>query len=174
MKRCTLAVTLLVCAVALGRTAFADAIPFSYNSAGVSFAGTFFGTSNGNGSWTVTGVAGTYNHVEVVEVLPPGDDPYFAYNNLYYDRAHSPYSVDYLGIVFQVPGLGDVNLCSYTPAGGCGGGGYASILWEGAGYELTQLSEGKPEPPVPEPTSLALLGGGLAAAALAARRRLAK
>jgi len=55
------------------------------------------------------------------------------YNNIYYDSGFAPYAVDYLGVVFNVPGMGDVNLCSYTAAGACGTGGYASILWDGGG-----------------------------------------
>ncbi len=39
------------------------------------------------------------------------------------------------------PGLGDVNLCSETGAGGgCGTGGYASILWDGGSYQFTQVN----------------------------------
>ena len=146
-------------------------IPFSLPTPapGVSVAGTFFGSNNHDGSWTITGIDATYNQLEVSGIVAPGLDPRFLYNNLYYDTGYAPYAVDYLGIVFNVPGLGDVNLCSYTPSGGCGNGGYASILWDGGSYQYTQVKLAqfsKPETgsPVPEPSTLALWGGGLAAA----------
>ena len=74
--------------------------------------------------------------------------------------------------MFAVPGLGDVNLCSYTPAGGCGSGGYASILWDGGAYQFTQVSQSNFGPAIPEPSTLALWGGALTAAGVGARRYL--
>jgi len=172
MKKHVLVVAVLGCAVVLSGTARADAIPFSYSGPGVSMSGTLFGASNAGGSWTITGIAATYNQIAVTEMVPLNADPHFLYNNLYYDTNYAPYAVDYYGLLFNVPGFGDVNLCSYTPAGGCGEGGYASILWDGGGYQITQLSQSNADPAVPEPATLALLGGGLAAAGVAVRRRL--
>jgi hypothetical protein len=172
MKRLVLVSAVLLCALLLGSAAFADAIPFSYSGPGVSVAGTFFGSNNADGSWTVTGIAATYNQIDVAGIVAPGLDPRFLYNNLYYDSSYSAYAVDYLGIVFAVPGVGEVNLCSYTPAGGCGSGGYASILWDGGGYQYTQVSESSFGPAVPEPSTLALFGAGLVAAGATVRRRL--
>jgi hypothetical protein len=74
--------------------------------------------------------------------------------------------------VFNVPGFGDVNLCGDNGSGGCGAGGYASILWNGGGYEFTQVSQSSFGPAVPEPSALALTGGGLAAAGMFVRRYL--
>ena len=176
MKTRALILSVLVCALLLA-TAAADAIPFAYSGSGVAVAGTLYGTNNHDGSWAITAIDATYNQIEVSGIVATGLDPRFLYNNLYYDTGFAPYAVDYLGIVFNVPGLGDVNLCSYTPSGGCGNGGYASILWDGGAYKLaqvkfTQLSQSTTGSPVPEPSTLALWGGALAAAAGLARRYL--
>jgi hypothetical protein len=177
MKTRVLVLSVFVCALLYVGTAAADPIPFAYSGPGVSVAGTFFGSNNHDGSWTITGIDATYNQLEVSGIVAPGLDPRFLYNNLYYDTGYAPYAVDYLGIVFNVPGLGDVNLCSYTASGGCGNGGYASILWDGGSYQYTQVnftevSQTNSGSVVPEPSTLALLGGGMAAAGMAARRFL--
>jgi hypothetical protein len=105
-------------------------------------------------------------------IVATGLDPRFAYNHLYYDPTQSPFTVDYLGIVFTLPGLGDVNLCSYAPAGGCGTGGLASILWDDGGYRFTQVAQAEAGPVIPEPGTLALFGSGAAATTIALRRYL--
>ncbi len=177
MKTRVLILSVLISALLLVGTAAADAIPFAYSGPGVSVAGTLFGSNNHDGSWTISGIDATYNQIGVSEIVAPGLDPRFLYTNLFYDTGYAPYAVDYLGIVFNVPGLGDVNLCSYTASGGCGNGGYASILWDGSAYQLaqvkfTQLSQSTSGSPVPEPSTLALWGAALAAAAGLARRYL--
>lgn len=113
MKKCLLAFAVLVCAVCLAGAARADLIPFAYSGPGVSVSGTLFGSDNANGSWTITGIDATYNQIQVAGIVANGLDPHFLYNNLYYDSGYAPFAVDYYGIVFAVPGLGDVNLCSY-------------------------------------------------------------
>lgn len=167
MKTHVLVLAVLSCALLFVSTAGADAIPFSYSGPGVAVSGTLFGSDNHDGSWTVTDITATYNLIDVSGIVAVGLDPHFLYNNLYYDSGYAPFAVDYYGIVFAVPGIGDVNLCS-----GCGTSGYTSILWNGGGYEFTQVSQSSFGPAIPEPATLALFGGGLAAAGGAARRRL--
>jgi len=172
MKTHVLAIAVLACAMALVGTAGADAIPFAYSGPGVSVSGTLFGSNNSDGSWTINGIDATYNQIQIAGIVAVGLDPHFLYNNLYYDPGLAPYAVDYLGIVFNVPGLGDVNLCSETGAGGCGSGGYASILWDGGGYQFTQVSQSEFGPAIPEPSTMLMLSGGLATAAFFVRRHL--
>ena len=172
MKTHVLVLAVLSCALFLVGTASADAIPFSYTGPGVAVSGTLFGSNNHDGSWTITDITATYNQIEVSGIVAVGLDPYFLYNNLYYDSSYAPYAVDYYGFVFAVPGIGDVNLCAYSAAGGCGTSGYASILWNGGSYVLTQVSQSSFGPAIPEPATVALFTGGLAAAGVAARRRL--
>ena len=126
MKTHVLVLAVFGCAMVLIGSACADAILFSYSGP---VTGTLFGSSNADGSWSIDGITATYNQIDVSGMVPVGVDPHFLSNNLYYDSNVSPYAVDFYGLVFNVPGLGDVNLCSFTAAGGCGtGGGYASIL----------------------------------------------
>jgi hypothetical protein len=172
MKTHVLVLAVLTCTLLFLGTASADAIPFSYSGPGVAMSGTLFGSDNHDGSWTITDISATYNQIEVSGIVAVGLDPHFLYNNLYYDSGYAPFAVDYYGIVFAVPGIGDVNLCTDIGSGGCGTGGYASILWNGSSYEFTQVSQSSFGPAIPEPATLALFGGGLVAAGVAARRRL--
>ncbi len=165
-----LALGLVCCCVLMVAAASADTIAFSYSGTGVSVSGTFYATDNYNGSWSITGINALYNGITVTQIVPLGTDPNFIYDNLYF-YPPSPTYFDNAGVLFNVPTVGQVNLC-YVGAAPCGSGGYTSIVWDGSGYTFTSVTSSSFGAPVPEPSSMLLLGGGLLAVAGAVRRRL--
>jgi hypothetical protein len=88
----------------------AGTIAFSYSGSGVSVSGTFFATDNNNGSWSITGINALYNGITVTQIIPTGTDPNFIYDNLYF-YPPSPTYFDNAGVLFNVPTVGQVNLC---------------------------------------------------------------
>src|SRR5271169_3488683 len=104
--------------------AFAESVNFAYGDRSTLLAqGTLTGTFSG-GVFTATSATGTYNGTPI-SLVTPGVDGAFSYNNLVYFPTVSGYSLDLYGLVFNVAGLGDVNLCAST---GCGGfDGYTNI-----------------------------------------------
>ncbi len=176
MKKLLQAFAAMCFTVLFVRAASADLIPFSYSGSGVSVAGTLSGESNGNGSWTITGIDARYNGIPVAGIIPTGVDSHFIYDNLYFSPAKPTY-FDNAGLLFRVPGVGEVNLC-YVGPDPCGNGGYTSILWDGRGYTFTAVEFARQKAPVisglqvPEPPTMLLMGGGLIAAAESLRRKL--
>ena len=67
---------------------------FRTTGPGVAVSGTLFGSVNHDGSWTITGITATYHQVAASGIVAVGLDPYFVYNNLYYDSSHAPFAVD--------------------------------------------------------------------------------
>lgn len=167
MKKNVLGIlAILCCTLALTVCSQADAINFTYSGDGVTASGTLFGTTNGNGTWAVTGIAGTYNGTAIGGIVPLGADPSYIYNNLLYYPA-DPLFVDNGGILFNVPGVGDVNLY-YDPSFG-----YGNITGDlGSGFVTTPVAVDF-SASAPEPGTLALVGTGILGMLAIYRRRAA-
>jgi len=146
--------------------AFASSVNFSYGDGSNLFVqGTLTGPFGG-GVFTATSATGTYNG-SPISLVAPGVDGAFSYNNLVYFPPVSGYFLDLYGLVFNVAGLGDVNLCAST---GCGGfDGYTNISNFG-GYAYTNVTATF-DSPTPEPTTLLMFGSGIVGFAGVLRRK---
>jgi len=145
------AIAVLSCTLALAGRSQADNIEFTYDGQGVAVSGTLFGTNNGNGTWTITDISGTYNGIGIAGLVPVGTDPNYIYNNLFYYPGNASY-VDDAGILFNVPGLGDVNLY-FDPTSG-----YLNSTGDVSSGFVTTAVTADFSAPAPEPGTLALLG----------------
>ncbi len=170
MKRQVVLLAMLCFALLAVSVASADTIAIAFSGPGVAFSGTLYGTNNNNGTWTITGINGLYNAIPVTTVIPTGTDPHFIYDNLYFYPANPTYW-DNAGLLFDVPSVGEVNLC-YVGGAPCGNAGYTAIVWDGTGYTFNSVTSYSFGAPVPEPTSLLLMGSGLLTAAGVVRRKL--
>lgn len=147
-------IAVLCCALVFAARSQADAIPFNYFGDGVAVSGTLFGASNGSGTWSITGITGTYNGVAIAGIVPLGTDPSYVYNNLLYYPA-DPLFLDNAGILFDVPGVGAVNLY-FDPSFG-----YGNITGDlSRGFVTTPVTVDFSSP-APEPGTLGLLGIGI-------------
>jgi PEP-CTERM motif len=149
-----------------GIMASASVVTFSYGDGStLDVHGTLLGTFNGN-VFTATSATGTYNGAPI-SLVAPGVDGAFSYDNQVYLKA-APQSVDFEGLVFNVAGLGDVNLCAGT---GCAGfAGYTNISNFG-GYQFTNLSYAEFSS-TPEPSTLVMFGSGMIGLAGGLRRKM--
>ena len=159
MKRFALLFLLVFCFA--GSTLWADTISFTYSGSGFSGAGVFTATDQLNGSWLVTAVSGQQNGIAFSGVEPLGTNGAYIYDNLVF--VNSTPQLDNGGVLLFWNG-GDVNL-----------------FWEPAfpGYALintpdypTEHAIGFQAALVPEPGTLALMGGGILALAGTMRRKL--
>lgn len=158
------------CALALlmlSTAAFANSVNFSYTDGSTLLVqGTLTGTFAG-GVFAATSATGTYNG-SPISLVAPGVDGAFSYNNLVYYPPVSGYSVDLYGLVFNVAGWGDVNLCAST---GCAGfDGYTNISNFG-GYANTNVTATF-DSPAPEPSTLLMFGSGIVGFAGILRRKI--
>jgi len=169
MKRCFVLLAMLCFALTFVCIASADTIAISFSGATDSLTGTLYATNNLDGTWTVTGINAIYDGITVTTIIPTGTDPHFVYDNLYYYPPNPTY-FDNAGLLFDVPTVGEVNLC-YTGAAPCGNAGYTFIVWDGNAYTFNSVTSYSFGAPIPEPSSLLLMGSGLLAACGAVRRR---
>jgi len=149
-----------------GIMASASVVTFSYgDDSTLEVQGTLIGTFNGN-VFTATSATGTYNGTPI-SLVAPGTDGAFIYDNWVYLPA-SPQSVDFEGLVFNVAGLGDVNLCAGTSCAGFAG--YTNISNFG-GYQFTNLTYAV-FAGTPEPSTLVMFGSGIIGLAGGLRRKM--
>jgi hypothetical protein len=165
--RSFLRVGLALLLLTLSTAAFADSVKFSYGDGSTLFVqGTLTGTLTA-GLFTATSATGTYNG-EPISLVAPGADGAFSFNNLVYFPPVAGYSVDLYGLVFNVAGLGDVNLCG--TAGCFGSDSYTNISNFG-GYVGTNVTATF-DSPTPEPGTLLMFGSGIIGLSSVLRRKI--
>ena len=126
---------------------------------GLDASGTFYGEPSADGQWLVNDATGVFNGTNIVGIWPESNSGnIFSFDNLYFSPGAA---VDGGGIVFQLTNGDMVNLCYDT---GCAGAAdiYTAILWD-PGSGITNLNADCAEfgAPVPEPSTLFLLGSGI-------------
>jgi len=171
MKNWMMSAVLLCCALAFASMAWGDEIPFTLTGQGLDASGTFYADPSGPGTWLVTDATGIFNGVNIVGIWPTSNNGnIFDFNNLFYSPGPA---VDTQGIVFLLNNGNMVNLCYDT---GCAGTAetYTAILFDYQTGNYTNFNADSAwfGNPVPEPSTLMLLGSGLVGFAKLARRRI--
>ncbi len=161
---------ILCCALLLVSAAGADEMSFVLSGEGLDASGTFSGTSAGPGQWLVDDASGVFNGSNIVGIWSESNSGnIFAFDNLFFSPGAA---VDGGGIVFQLANGDMVDLCYDT---GCAGAAetYTAILWDPAsGISNLNVDSAEFGSPVPEPSTLALVGSGLIGLARLGRRAL--
>jgi hypothetical protein len=170
-----LATALFALAVVLPFTSVAKADTFDYNFYGSGFVGNFVftGTSNGDGSFTITNVSGdikagtdiptltAFNTAVIADPTSPAPsvaDGFIEYDNQLFPSA--ALVLDFNGVLFDVDGV-DINIFSNN-------GGYQ---WLDDKSYTNGSNTADPLSTTPEPSSLILLGSGLLAFAVILARK---
>ena len=150
--------------------ASASVVNFTYGDGStLAVQGTLTGTFTGS-VFTATSATGTYSDTHndySISLVAPGVDPAFAYNNLVDFPPISNYYVDFYGLLFNIAGLGDVNLCATTD---CAGSDSYTNISNFDGYVNTNVSATFAWP-TPEPGTLLTLGSGIIGLAAILRRK---
>lgn len=147
------------CALLLVSLASADEMSFSLYGQGLDASGTFYGLPNGDGPWLVNDASGVFNGSSIVGSWPESNSGNtFNFDNLFFSPGPA---VDGGGIVFRLANGDMVDLCYDT---GCAGAAetYTAIVWDPAsGISNLNVDSAEFGAPVPEPSTLALVGSGL-------------
>jgi hypothetical protein len=179
MKRFSLALAALALAALTSTSAFADSVDFTFSFTGSNYSGTgtFVTTSEGGDQYLITGITGEVNGTAISSLLSTGSFP-TGFLNVPNDNLliypgtfgfNSPSYFDDAGVSFTV-GSGrteyDVNLNdTFFFENAVTGGNHSSNKIE---FDSVSVDPA----PVPEPSTLMLLGTGILGAAGAIRRRL--
>jgi hypothetical protein len=158
------------CALLLVSAAGADEMTFSLYGQGLDASGAFYGLPNGDGQWLVNDASGVFNGSNIVGIWPESNSGNtFSFDNLFFSPGPA---VDAGGIVFQLANGDMVNLCYDS---GCAGAAetYTAILWDPvSGISNLNVDSAEFGSPVPEPSTLALMGSGIIGLAGVGRRAL--
>jgi hypothetical protein len=150
-------------------SAFASTVTFSYgNGSTLAVTGTLGGTFSG-GIFTATSGSGVYNLTPMTLVpTGTGGTGYNFNNEVFFPADSNGNHVDLYGLVFDVTGLGYVNLCATTGCVPDSNTGYTNL----SGFAGNIPVNATFSSPTPEPSTLLTLGSGLIGLAGLARKRL--
>ena len=174
MKKLFLVLLVMAAVLAIAPAALADSFfPYTFNGSGLDTSLTFTGASNGDGSYTITNVAGTIYAAgsDITSSVSINEAPYAnpngtAYNTvtlggveIEYDNQLFPSQMpvlDFGGLLFEVNGL-------YINIYGVGNGLSSGYEWLDTGTYQNPSNSVQPlfSSITPEPSSLLLLGTGL-------------